>query len=73
MSEWLLLILATGLTFGTAVFVAAEFSLVALDRPTVQGAYDAGHPRAGSGSPRRWRLRAWWPGRCERSASSPRR
>ena len=48
MTEWLLLILATGLTFGTAVFVAAEFSLVALDRPTVQGAYDAGHPRAGS-------------------------
>lgn len=48
MSEWLLLILATGLTFGTAVFVAAEFSLVALDRPSVQRAYDAGHPRAGS-------------------------
>ena len=38
MTEWLLLILATGLTFGTAVFVAYEFSLVALDRPTVQGA-----------------------------------
>ena len=33
---------------GTALFVAAEFSLVALDRPTVQRAVDAGEPGAKS-------------------------
>mgnify|MGYP001942118121 CR=1 FL=1 len=37
-----LLVLALLLTLGTALFVAAEFSLVALDRPTVQRAVDSG-------------------------------
>ncbi|HEX5969390.1 MAG TPA: hemolysin family protein [Intrasporangium sp.] len=46
MTEWLLLLAAILLTGGTAVFVAAEFSLVALDRPTVQKAIDAGDGRA---------------------------
>ncbi len=41
-----LLILALALTLGTALFVAAEFSLVALDRPTVQRAVDDGDGRA---------------------------
>ena len=49
-TEWLLLLAAILLTGGTAVFVAAEFSLVALDRPTVQKAIDAGDGRAGSSS-----------------------
>ena len=48
MSPWLLLLLAVTLTVGTALFVAAEFSLVALDRPAVQRAVDAGEARAGS-------------------------
>ena len=34
------------LIFGNALFVAAEFSLVALDRPTVQRAIDQGDRRA---------------------------
>ena len=42
MTEWLLVLLGVGLTVGTALFVATEFSLVALDRPTVQKAVDAG-------------------------------
>ncbi len=46
MSEWLLVLAAVALTAGTAVFVAAEFSLVALDRPTVQQAIDGGDGRA---------------------------
>ena len=46
MGEWLLALLAVVLTVGTAVFVATEFSLVALDRPTVQQAIDAGDTRA---------------------------
>lgn len=46
MSEWLLLLGAVVLTAGTAMFVAAEFSLVALDRPAVQRAIDEGDPRA---------------------------
>ena len=46
MTEWLLLLAAILLTGGTAVFVAAEFSLVALDRPTVQKAIDAGDSHA---------------------------
>ena len=46
MTEWLLLFGAVLLTAGTAVFVAAEFSLVALDRPTVQRAIEEGDPRA---------------------------
>ncbi len=42
MTQWLLVLLGVVLTFGTALFVAAEFSLVALDRPTVQRAIDEG-------------------------------
>jgi CBS domain containing-hemolysin-like protein len=45
-TEWLLLLAAILLTGGTAVFVAAEFSLVALDRPTVQRAIDGGDGHA---------------------------
>ncbi len=48
MTEWLLLLVGVVLTLGTALFVAAEFSLVALDRPTVQRAVDAGDPGARS-------------------------
>jgi CBS domain containing-hemolysin-like protein len=48
MTEWLLLLAGVVLTVGTALFVAAEFSLVALDRPTVQRAVDAGEPGARS-------------------------
>jgi CBS domain containing-hemolysin-like protein len=48
MTEWLYLALATALTLGTSVFVAAEFSLVALDRPAVQRVHDEGDARAGS-------------------------
>ena len=46
MTEWLLVLTGVGLTIGTAIFVATEFSLVALDRPTVQRAIDSGDPRA---------------------------
>ena len=46
MSEWLLVLAAVLLTIGTAVFVAVEFSLVALDRSAVQQAVDAGDERA---------------------------
>jgi CBS domain containing-hemolysin-like protein len=42
MTEWLLVLAAVALTAGTALFVTAEFSLVALDRPTVQRAIDEG-------------------------------
>ena len=45
-TEWLLVLGAVLLTAGTALFVAAEFSLVALDRPTVQRAIDEGDSRA---------------------------
>ncbi len=48
MTAWLLLLVGVVLTLGTALFVAAEFSLVALDRPTVQKAVDAGEPGARS-------------------------
>ncbi|HET7761455.1 MAG TPA: hemolysin family protein [Phycicoccus sp.] len=48
MTAWLLLLVGVVLTVGTALFVAAEFSLVALDRPTVQRAVDAGEPGARS-------------------------
>ncbi len=47
MTEWLLVLAGVGLTIGTALFVATEFSLVALDRPTVQRAVDEGDPAAG--------------------------
>ena len=46
MTEWLLVLGGILLTAGTALFVAAEFSLVALDRPTVQRAIDSGDRRA---------------------------
>jgi CBS domain containing-hemolysin-like protein len=46
MTEWLLVLAGVGLTIGTAVFVATEFSLVALDRPTVQRAVASGDTRA---------------------------
>ena len=46
MSEWLLLGAAVLLTLGTAVFVAAEFSLVALDRSVVEKAIEKGDKRA---------------------------
>jgi CBS domain containing-hemolysin-like protein len=46
MTEWLLVLGAVILTAGTALFVAAEFSLVALDRPTVERAIDEGDTRA---------------------------
>jgi CBS domain containing-hemolysin-like protein len=45
-TEWLLVLGAVLLTAGTALFVAAEFSLVAIDRPTVQRAIDEGDTRA---------------------------
>ncbi|WP_246241783.1 hemolysin family protein [Flexivirga aerilata] len=45
--QWILVLAGVALTVGTALFVAAEFSLVALDRPSVQRAYDAGDSRAG--------------------------
>jgi CBS domain containing-hemolysin-like protein len=48
MTEWLLVLAAVVLTLGTAVFVAAEFALVALDRPTVDKAVERGEPRAAS-------------------------
>jgi magnesium and cobalt exporter, CNNM family len=46
MIEWLLLGAAVLLTLGTAVFVAAEFSLVALDRSSVERAVENGDRRA---------------------------
>ena len=48
MTEWLLVLVGVLLTVGTAIFVAADFSLVALDRPTVQRAVDRGDTRARS-------------------------
>ena len=45
MTEWLLVLAGVGLTIGTAVFVAAEFAFVALDKTTVQRAIDAGTPQ----------------------------
>lgn len=46
MVPWLLLLAAVVLTAGTSLFVATEFSLVALDRPTVQRAVDQGDRRS---------------------------
>ncbi len=46
MTEWLLLLAAVVLTVGTAVFVAAEFSLVALDRSSVERSVAAGDTRS---------------------------
>ena len=48
MYEWILIGLGVLLTAGTAMFVAAEFSLVALDRPSVQRAADEGNAGARS-------------------------
>ena len=46
MTEWLLVLAGVALTLGTAVFVAAEFTFVALDKPAVQRAVDEGDQRA---------------------------
>jgi len=46
MTGWLLVLAAVALTAGTALFVTAEFALVALDRPTVQQAINEGDERA---------------------------
>lgn len=46
LTAWGLLGLAVLLTVGTALFVAAEFSLVSLDRPRVERAVEAGDRRA---------------------------
>jgi CBS domain containing-hemolysin-like protein len=46
-TEWILLGAGVLLTLCTAVFVAAEFSLVALDRATVERAVEQGDRRAG--------------------------
>lgn len=46
MNAWLFLGVGVILTFGTALFVAAEFSLVSLDRPTVERAVAGGDTRA---------------------------
>lgn len=48
MIDWLLIILGVLLTAGTAVFVAAEFSLVALDHAAVERRVAAGDKRAQS-------------------------
>ncbi len=48
LTDWLLVLAGVGLTMGTALFVAAEFSLVALDRPTVEEAAQRGDPGAPS-------------------------
>jgi CBS domain containing-hemolysin-like protein len=45
-TAWLLVALGVLLTLGTAVFVAAEFSLVTLDRSTVERAVAAGDRRS---------------------------
>lgn len=44
--EWLLLLAGLLLIAGTGFFVAVEFSLIALDQPTVQRAVDAGDTAA---------------------------
>jgi CBS domain containing-hemolysin-like protein len=45
-TEWLLVLVSVVLTLGTAVFVAAEFSLVALDRSAVERSVQAGDARS---------------------------
>jgi CBS domain containing-hemolysin-like protein len=47
MVEWLLVLAGVVLTLGTAVFVAAEFSFVALDRAAVERSVAAGDARSG--------------------------
>ncbi|WP_299273656.1 hemolysin family protein [uncultured Georgenia sp.] len=46
LTEWLMILLGVVLTAGTAVFVAAEFSLVAMDPATVDRRVAAGDRRA---------------------------
>lgn len=46
MSEWIAIAAGIVLTVGTAIFVAAEFSLVALDRPAVEQALRRGEKGA---------------------------
>ena len=46
MTEWLLVLVGVVLTVGTGLFVATEFSLVALDRHSVQRAVDEGDAAA---------------------------
>jgi len=46
LTAWALLGLGVLLTIGTALFVAAEFSLVSLDRPMVERAVEVGDRRA---------------------------
>ena len=46
LTEWLLLLVGVLLTLGTAVFVAAEFALVTLDRFSVEKAVEDGDKRA---------------------------
>ena len=46
LTAWALLAVGVLLTIGTALFVAAEFSLVSLDRPTVERAVEGGDRRA---------------------------
>lgn len=48
LTEWLLVALGVALTAGTAVFVAAEFSLVTLDPGLVERQTDPGDSRGGS-------------------------
>ncbi len=48
LTEWLLLALGGLLTLGTGVFVAAEFSLITLDRPDVEREAASGSRSAGS-------------------------
>lgn len=47
MNEWVLLAIGLLLTLGTGVFVAAEFSLVALDRHELERKQEAGEKRLG--------------------------
>ena len=46
LTQWLLVLLGVVLTAGTALFVASEFSLVALDRSAVERQVEAGDRRA---------------------------
>ncbi len=48
MTDWLMVLAGLVLTAGTALFVAAEFSLVAVDRPAVQQAAEEGDAQAGN-------------------------
>jgi CBS domain containing-hemolysin-like protein len=46
MTEWLLVVLGVVLTIGTALFVAAEFAFVALDRAAVERSVASGDSRS---------------------------